>query len=263
MAEKCAVVTGASKGIGFAIAKHLLADGYRVFGLARSSGPLSDIQWIYCDVTERDSIAAAFKTVMEQAGRIDVLVVNAGMGISGAAEFTPESDYRRQFTVNDFGAIACAQLAAGCMRRQGSGRILFISSLAAIFPLPFQSFYAASKAALNVFSDALGIEMKPFGIETCAVMLNDVKTEFTDNRVKTAVGDDVYQGRIAASVSKMERSEQSGMSAEQVAETVGALLARRRLPAHKIVGISNELLGLLYRLLPTNCMLWILAKIYG
>ncbi len=263
MIEKCAVVTGASKGIGLAIAKQLSVDGYRVFGLARSSAAFPEIDWICCDVTNRDSVVAAFEMIMEQVDRIDILVINAGMGISGAVEFTPEADYRRQFEVNVLGAIACAQQAAGRMRESGGGKIIFISSLAAIFPLPFQSFYAASKASLNAFSDALGIEMKSFGVETCTVMLNDVKTEFTDNRVKTAMGDDVYQGRIAASVSKMERSEQSGMSAEQVAETVGALLARRRLPAHKIVGISNELLGLLYRLLPTNCMLWILAKIYG
>ena len=263
MKHRCAVVTGASKGIGLEIAKALLADGYQVFGLARSSANLSEIDWISCDVTKRESVAAAFEKVQEQAGCIDLLVVNAGMGISGAAEFTSEKDYRRQFEVNVFGAIACAQQAAYRMRAQGGGKIIFISSLAAIFPIPFQSYYAASKAGVNAFSDALGIEMKPFGVETCTVMLNDVKTEFTENRVKTAEGDDTYKGRIAASVAKMEQSEQNGMSPVKVADTVCALVRRKKLPAHKIVGLSNEFLGLLYRILPTNSILWILAKIYG
>lgn len=263
MRQECAVVTGASKGIGLEIAKGLLADGYRVFGLARSKAEVSEIEWISCDVTDSQSVTNAFRQVIERAGKLDLLVVNAGMGISGAAEFTGEKDCRRQFEVNVFGAVACAKEAAHRMREQGRGRIIFISSLAAIFPIPFQSYYAASKAGVNVFSDALGIEMKPFGVETCTVMLNDVKTEFTENRIKTAEGDDVYQGRISASVAKMEQSEQHGMSPVKVADTVQALIRRRKLPAHKIVGFSNELLGILYRVLPADAMLWILTKIYG
>ena len=261
--EKCAVVTGASKGIGLEIARKLSEEGYQVFGLSRTEGPLREITWISCDVTDSRSVSDGFAEVLQAAGRIDVLVANAGMGISGAAEFAPEADYRRQFEVNDFGAVACAQKAAAVMRRQGGGRILFISSLAAIFPLPFQSFYSASKAALNGFSDALGIELKPFGVQTCAIMLNDVRTEFTDNRVKTADGDDVYGGRIKASVSKMEKSERNGMTPRQVANVAWSLLQRKKMPSHKIVGISNEFLGLLYRLLPTDTMLWLLGKIYG
>ena len=109
MADKCAVVTGASKGIGLEIAKGLLADGYRVFGFARSRAEVSDIDWIRCDVTDSQSVTDAFKQVIEQAGKLDLLVVNAGMGISGAAEFAGEADYRRQFEVNVFGAIACAK----------------------------------------------------------------------------------------------------------------------------------------------------------
>ena len=94
-------------------------------------------------------------------------------------------------------------------------------------------------------------------------MLNDVRTEFTDNRRKTAEGDAVYGGRISASVGKMEKSERNGMSPDQVAETACKLLRRKPLPSHKIVGISNEFLGFLCRILPTNLMLYLLGKIYG
>ena len=94
-------------------------------------------------------------------------------------------------------------------------------------------------------------------------MLNDVKTDFTKNRRKTAEGDDIYGRRIQASVSKMERSEQSGMTPQQVAETVAKILKRKHLPPHKIVGLSNEFLGFLFRILPTGILVKLLNMIYG
>lgn len=264
MKKQCAVVTGASKGIGLAVFRQLEDKGYDVLGLSRSRGALPEEKWIYCDITDSESVDKAFEEALERLeNHIDVLILNAGMGISGALEFTPEEDYRRQIEVNVFGTTACAKRGASVMREQKKGRIIFISSLGAIFPLPFQSFYSAGKAAVNALSDALGIELKPFGVKTCTVMLNDVKTEFTVNRIKTYEGDDIYGGRIQGSVSKMEESEQKGMSPEKVAEAVYKLAVRRKMPSHKIVGIGNEFLGLLYRILPTNAMLWLLGKIYG
>ena len=149
--KKTAIVTGASKGIGLATAEALAAEGYTVYGLSRSEGGLADIvrqtekaggkegsvRWIYCDITDSDSVKQAFDQVLAERGRLDVLVCNAGVGISGAAEFTPESDYIMQMDVNVTGTVRCANTAVPVMREQGGGRIVFISSLAAIFPLPF------------------------------------------------------------------------------------------------------------------------------
>ena len=263
MKEKIAIVTGASKGIGFEVAKMLSAENYKVYGLSRTPSPCDTVEWVFCDVMRIDSVKQAFQKIIEECGRVDVLICNAGIGISGASEFTPEPDYSRQMDLNLLGSVRCVQQVISVMREQSGGKIVFISSLSAIFPLPFQSFYSASKAALNAFSDALGIELKPFGIETGVVMLNDVKTEFTDNRGKIQAGDDIYQGRIHSSVEKMEKSERTGMTPEQVAQAVRKILNRRHLPSHKIVGLSNEFLGFLYRVLPTNLMLKLLAKIYG
>lgn len=263
MNETCAVVTGASGGIGRAVARRLREDGCVVYNFSRHPGPDADIRFVACDVTNSAAVEAAFDRVAAEVGRIDVLVNNAGMGISGAVEFTPEAEVRRQMEVNLFGAMACTRQVIGRMRGQGGGKIVFISSLAAIFPIPFQSFYAISKAGVNCFADALGLEVKPFGIETCTVLLNDVRTGFTDSRRKSACGDEIYGGRIEASVGKMERSERSGMTPECVADAVARLLMRRHLPPHKIVGASNELLGLLYRLLPSAAMLRLLYRIYG
>lgn len=273
MKQKTAVVTGASKGIGLAIAHMLLAEGYRVFGLSRHPGPCvcpvpssaarGAVVWIACDIADPASVRAAFHSIRHQSPRIDLLVNNAGIGISGAAEFAREEDIDRQIQVNLSGAIRCTRQVLPAMRRQGHGNIIFISSLGAVFPLPFQSIYSVSKAGLNAFCDALGLEVKPFGIETCTLLLNDVKTEFTASRLKNTQGDELYQGRIRASVSKMERSEQNGMSPEQIAGALRRLLRRRHLPPHYIVGFSNQLLGLANRLLPTRVMLSILGRIYG
>lgn len=260
---KTAVVTGASRGIGLSIARMLAAQGFYVYGLSRHGADSEGISFISCDVTEPLSVKTAFDQISAQSGAIDLLVVNAGMGISGAAEFTCEEEIDRQLAVNLTGAIRCARQAVPSMRGKGRGRIVFVSSLGAIFPLPFQSFYSVSKAGINAFSDALGLELAPFGIETCALLLNDVKTDFTASRAKNIQGDDIYNGRIQASVTKMEISEQHGMEPDQVAEVLKRLLSRRCLPPHYIVGFSNQLLGLLYRLLPTSVMLKILGKIYG
>lgn len=134
--EKTAVVTGASKGIGYEICKVMLRDGYKVYGLARSEGSLTDVCWKPCDVTDSASVLRVFEEILKERGGIDVLVCNAGIGISGAAEFAPEHDYQMQTDVNFNGAVRCAQAAVPAMRRAGRGKIVFISSLAAVFPLP-------------------------------------------------------------------------------------------------------------------------------
>ncbi|MBS5522777.1 MAG: SDR family oxidoreductase [Clostridiales bacterium] len=264
MSKKIAVVTGASRGIGLEIARQLLKENYKVYGLCRH--PLEKerrICWLSCDVSVKTSVDQAFARILAREKRIDVLINNAGMGISGAVEFLDEQDILRQLTVNLEGAVWCTQAVIPSMRAAGGGKIIFISSLGAIFPLPYQSFYSVSKAGMNVFCDALGIELAPFHIQTCTVMLNDVKTEFTEHRKKNIVGDSIYGGRIKASVAKMEASEQSGMSPDKVACLTVRLIRKKHMPAHFVAGFFNKILVLLYRLLPTGQMLKILGKIYG
>ena len=147
---KFAVITGASKGIGFSVFRELTKRGWHVAGLSRTQGNLPRENWIQCDVTESESVRNAFREALKKSeGRLDALILNAGMGIAGALEFTSEEDYRRQIEVNLTGTAYCAREGAAVMRRNGGGKIIFISSLAAKFLLPFQSFYSAGKAAVN------------------------------------------------------------------------------------------------------------------
>ena len=263
MEKKVAVITGASRGIGLAMAKALVEHGWAVCGLSRRPGELQGVDWRSCDVTDRAAVDRMVEELAGEYGRIDLWVNNAGMGISGAAEFATDGDIRRQLEVNLLGAVSCTQAVIPVMRRQGGGRILFTSSLGAVFPLPYQSFYSVSKAGLNAFSDALGLEVGRFGIETCVLLLNDVQTEFTNARKKNETGNDLYGGRITAAVGKMEASERSGLTPDHVADAMVKLLRRRHLPPHKIVGAGNECLGLLNRLLPARTILWLLGKLYG
>ena len=262
MDKKIAVVTGASSGIGLEFCKILLKEGYKVYGLCRSE-PKIDVVWIPCDVSDENSVKKAFSEILSAERCIDLLANNAGMGISGAVEFADPSEIGRQLDINFRGAVSCTMQVLPSMRSHGHGRIVFTSSLASVFPIPYQAFYSVSKAALNSFSEALSMEVEQFGIETCALLLNDVKSGFTASRAKNTEGNDIYNGRIKASVEKMERSEQNGMSADKVSSALSCLLKRKRLPRLYVVGVSGKLLYSLYKLLPNELMLRILSWIYA
>ena len=144
MPNKVAIITGASGGIGLATAALFAEKGYAVYGLSRKPYDSGPVIHIPTDVTDASSVRAAVSTVIAGEGRIDVLVCNAGFGISGAIEFTEPSDAKRQFDVNFFGALHCIQAVLPQMRAQHSGCILCVSSVAAVLSIPFQSFYSAA-----------------------------------------------------------------------------------------------------------------------
>ena len=200
MSNKIAVVTGGTSGIGREAALYLAKNGCTVYELSRRKEGVDGLRHISADVTDEESVGAAVAQILAEAGRIDILVNNAGFGISGAVEFTDTAEAQRQLDVNFFGMVRMNKAAIAVMRQQGSGRIVNLSSVAAPVPIPFQTYYSASKAAINSYTMALGNELRPFGITVCAVMPGDIKTGFTAARRKVAEGDDVYGGRISRSV---------------------------------------------------------------
>ena len=153
--KKIAIVTGGSSGIGKAAALMLCENGYTVYELSRRGENYSSIFHITADVTNPASIAAAAAKVIEKEGRIDLLVNNAGFGISGPVEFTDSADAHAQLEVNFYGAFNCIQAVLPQMRAQASGRIINLSSVAAPIAIPYQSFYSAAKAAINSLTLAL------------------------------------------------------------------------------------------------------------
>ena len=139
-----------------------------------------------------ETLAAAIQEILKREDHIDVLINNAGFGISGAVEFTKTEDAQHQLDVNFFGMVRMNRQVLPVMRRQCYGRIVNLSSVAGAIPIPFQTYYSASKAAINSYTMALANEVKPFGIQVCCVQPGDIRTGFTAAREKNPEGDDIY-----------------------------------------------------------------------
>ena len=258
---KIAVVTGASSGIGLATATLLSQSGWRVWGFSRRGGEDGDtLRHLSCDVTDEAQVQRAFQTVFETEGRLDLLVNNAGFGISGAVEDTAESDAKKQFDVNFFGCFLCSRAAVPYLRQSG-GRIINISSMAAVLPIPFQSFYSASKSAINALTLALRNEVRPFGVSVCALMPGDVKTGFTAAREKRG-GSDPYAAVVQKSVATMEHDEQTGMAPEALAKAVLRLATKKNPKPLSTCGAQYRLFAVLAKLLPQSAVNAIVGKIY-
>ena len=247
--SKIAIVTGASSGIGKCEKARLEEAGFKVYNFSRHNCE-GGTNFIEVDVTDRDAVFAAVNKVVEAEGSIDLLVNNAGFGIAGAIETTPEELYKRQIEVNFFGAVNCTQAVLPHMRAQKSGRIINTSSVAAVFSIPFQAFYSCSKAAINSFTSALRNEVKAFGITACAVMPGDIKTGFTKNRIKT--DETKAYSNQDESISVMEKDEINGMSPDVVAKLVKKLALKKRVKPRYTVGAKYKLLVFISRFFSHN-----------
>ena len=184
--ERVTLVTGCSSGIGRATALALAERGHRVFASARNRNDLTELErrdsltTVTLDVTDPATIAAAVETVLSRAGRIDVLVNNAGYGQYGAVEEVTTDEWRAQFEVNLFGSVAVTQAVLPAMRKQRRGMIVNVSSVAGRVAIPFSAPYCASKHALEAVSDALRVEIAPFGIQVVLVEPGPIETRFDD-----------------------------------------------------------------------------------
>ena len=255
------VITGGSSGIGLATAALFHSKGWQVYELSRHGQSRDGITHIDCDVTDPESVRKAVCEVLALSPVIDVLISNAGYGISGAVEFTAIDDAKRQMDVNFFGALNIVQAVLPTMRAQRAGRILFTSSVAAVLPVPYQAFYSASKAAINALALALANEVREFNIRVGYLMPGDVATGFTAARDKSERGAEVYQN-ISKAVTAMERDEQNGMRPEQMAQLFYKMATRRNPSPYYVGGLTYKVFCLLNRLLPTRFVNWIEGIMY-
>ena len=257
------IITGGTSGIGLATAKLLRSKGYRVYDFSRR--PHADTpDHLSVDVTDEAAVRAAVEALYAREGRIDILINNAGFGISGAMEFTESKDAHRLMEVNLFGMDNMIRAVLPHMRAAKAGRIVNISSVAGVFAIPFQAWYSISKAAVRSLTLALANEVDPFGIQVTSVMPGDIHTGFTAARKKSDAGDDVYGGRISRSVARMEKDETNGMSPDRAAKTiVRVALQKRRVKPYYAIGFSYKFLVLLDSLLPCRPVRWLLFQLYG
>lgn len=255
-------VTGGSSGIGLAIARHFAGKGHTVYSLSRRPS-MDGVRHIPCDVTDEASVNAAFAALEQAEGSLDILINNAGFGISGAVEFTELQKARNLFDVGYFGVLACVKHALPLLRKSDAPLILNVGSLAAALPVPFQSVYSSAKAAVSALTLCLVNELRPFGIRVCAVLPGDVRTGFTAARDKSADGKELYGERLERAVARMEADEKNGMPPERIADAVYRAAMKRRPKPLFTVGAGYKLLFALSGLLPVRFVNWIEGKLYG
>ncbi len=259
-------ITGASSGIGRDTARLLADAGHLVYDLSRTEKPQPGVTHLCCDVTRRDTIAQAMDTISRNHGHLDILILCAGMGVAGSVEHTAEAEMQRQFDVNTYGPIRVLQAALPLMRQATTAttrgqrpRVVFVSSMAAVFGIPFQAMYSATKAAVNSFAFSLCNELRSQGIDVTVVMPGDVKTSF--KRSTDLTGSDVYP-EMEGAIRQMEHDEAHGLASQAVARRVVRASMHRHPRLYYTSDRMSTLQCLLQRLVPTSVALWVVRKMY-
>jgi NAD(P)-dependent dehydrogenase (short-subunit alcohol dehydrogenase family) len=253
--SKIILVTGASSGLGRAMAGHLAAAGHTVFGTSRRPASTAGaVRMLVLDLTDDASVAAAVQAVLTAAGRIDVLINNAGSGLCGAVEDTSLEEARWQMETNFFGPVRMIRAVLPHMRRQGGGRIITVSSLAGLAALPYQPYYSASKFALEGLNEALRLELSGSAIDCTTINPGDFATGFTSARVLAAASDSPAHGaRLRRTLAIYERDERGGADPRLVAALAARLVEARRVGVRNTVGNRLQRFGMvLKRLLPAT-----------
>lgn len=252
--EKTVLVTGASAGIGRATAIYLAQNGYKVYGAARRMEKMQDlkeygIKPVSLDVSREESLVACVDQILREAGRIDVLVNNAGSGYYGALEDMPIADAKYQMEVNVFGVARLIQLVLPSMRKNSFGKIVNISSVGGKVTLPMGGWYHASKFAIEGLSDALRKEVKSFGIDVIVIEPGGTKSEMTGlgGAYMMAVSGNTVYSALAKGVDKMY----AGIAKDAAEPIVIAKLIKEgieaRNPKTRYVGASGAKLMLFFR----------------
>lgn len=268
------LVTGCSSGIGRATAIEAARRGHEVFATARAEAGVADLQGrdgirtLLLDVTDRDSIRGAVAAAFERAGRLDALVNNAGYGQYGAVEDVTPEQWRGQFEVNFFGAVETIQAVLPFMRKAGRGTIVNVSSVAGKVSFPFAAPYSAAKHALEALSDALRVEVAPFGIRVAVIEAGPIATKFTE-RARAGVAPFLSRpGPYAAFYGGAERAmagdfQAGALPPEAVARViVDAIEAEKPETRYRITRLARALI-LLRRFLPDRFFDRRMKKILG
>lgn len=261
--DKVVLVTGVSSGIGTEIAKQYIQNGAITYGIGRKDFELPGLEYRKVDIRKKADIEALIQEIYDKHTRLDIVISNAGMGISGPVETADTEDIKKIMDINFIGTVSVVQSVLPVMRKQGYGRIICTSSVASYVPLPFQAFYSASKSAMDTFVDATRSEVKAFGVEILCVHPGDVKTGFTSAREKNELPEDnPYKAICDRCVGHMERDEQGGMTAEYVAKKIYKISLKKRFKLRNVIGPKYKLFTVLLNILPRKIREWAVRKMY-
>lgn len=254
MNKKVVLITGGSSGIGKSIGIYLTQKGYKVYGTTRSLNKQKDFKGfklLELDVTKSDTIASAVSYIINEEGRIDVLINNAGVGITGAIEETPIAEIDRAFDTNLKGPIRMIQSILPKMRDQKNGLIINITSIAGNMGLPYRGIYSASKGALSIVTEALRMETKDFGIQITDLAPGDFATNIAAGRYHAPTNDSSPYSSYAKVLDMINSDVNSAQNPIKVAKKVHSIILKTNPKVHYKVGVFLQKFSLfLKKVLP-------------
>ncbi len=252
--SKVVLITGGSSGIGKSIGEYLSDKGFVVYGTSRNpeNYSASKFSLIALDVTDNTSIKTAIKQVIDKEGRLDVLINNAGAGITGPLEEIPEVEIKRNFETNLFGPINVIKAVLPQMRKQKSGLIINVTSIAGYMGLPYHGIYSASKGALELITEAFRMELKDFNIKMVNLAPGDFVTNIAAGRYHAPViKGSAYEQKYSSVLKAIDEDVNKGNDPELVALTIYKIINTKNPKIHYKVGAFMQKFSIvLKRILP-------------
>ena len=252
--SKVVLITGGSSGIGKSIGEYLTEHGFSVYGTSRNPDnyPNSKFPIVALDVTKPETITSCIETVLSSTSKIDVLINNAGAGITGPMEEIPDAEIKRNFETNFFGPINVIKAVLPSMRLQNSGLIINITSIAGYMGLPYRGIYSASKGALELVTESFRMELKDFNIEVTNVAPGDFATNIAAGRYHAPVLEDSpYKAKYGYSLKMMDEHVDEGNDPIDMAKAIHSIIQTKRPKVHYKVGAFMQKFSIvLKRILP-------------
>jgi NAD(P)-dependent dehydrogenase (short-subunit alcohol dehydrogenase family) len=265
--RKVILITGASSGLGKVCAGYLSQRGHRVFGTSRhppSQKQVGSLNMVQMDVNSSDSISRAIDYILEKEGRLDVVLNNAGFGMMGSVEDTSIDEAKSLFETNFWGVVRVCRAVLPVMRDQEYGYIVNISSIGGQIGLPFRGLYSASKFAIEGMTEALRMEVRPFGIHVVLVEPGNLRTKFV-GRHKTSESqrNQVYAEKLNNVLRIIERDETHGPSPDMIAQLVERIIRNPSPRLRYTVGATPGKQAItLKKIVPDRFFEWLLMKYY-
>jgi len=255
--DRIVVIAGGTSGIGLKTAEYFRKNEDKVIVISRSAQSEDGMSYA-CDVSSEDNIQKVFNDIVSRFGRIDILINNAGFGISGITELIDTDEAKKCFDVNFFGTVNCCKYALPSMQK--GSKIINIGSAMSLFPVPFRAYYASAKNAINSYTMCLKAECETLGVDVCAILPGDVKTNFTANRVKDFETNERYGNIMQKSTKMLDSREEKRMSADVVAKKIFKVANKKKTKPYYIVGNKYKALNIIFRLLPINTQYKLIKK---
>lgn len=257
--NKVIVITGASSGLGAELVKLFISKGDKVVNLSRSGCPDATLN-IACDISKEDAVKSAFETISQNFSHIDILINNAGKGISGATELLDTNQVREVMDTDYLGALYCSSQALKLMDKKS--KIVNISSACALFALPYRGVYCSAKSAMNMLSYSMAMELMHFGIKVVSICPGDVKTEFTANRIKDNRTNERYGDSPQKSAEAIDSKNDNRMNKTKVAKKIHKIAIKKKGHLY-IIGAKYKVFYFWQKVLPTTFFNKIVGSIFN